>query len=234
MEINTIDEAIKRCNNEITFNGVLTELNINIINRGEDVIVKYKGVVDKDNAFIQIYGTMSNNNIRFSSTLEELKSLQANIITLSEDGEITSTKFSNKAHVVYVRGKVINENSVSVQYMARSTSNENVFENNIIGVIENINLENNKVTLFIIDDYYHQTLLLECNTKCIESLVLAYKDKDMYDTSLVKLVLNILPYTNNTTPFICSDIVMYDDNISMSVINQAKLERDIYLASGES
>ena len=50
----------------------------------------------------------------------------------------------------------------------------------------------------------------------------------------IKLVLNMLPYTNNTTPFICSDIVMYDDNISMSVINQAKLERDIYLASGES
>lgn len=234
MEINTIDEAIRRCSNEITFSGVLTELNINIINRGEDIIVKYKGVVDKDNAFIQIYGTMSNNNIRFSSTLEELKSLQANIITLSEDGEITSTKFSNKAHVVYVRGKVINENSVSVQYMARSTSNENVFENNIIGVIEDINLENNKVTLFIIDDYYHQTLSLECHTKCIEDLVSTYKNKDMHDTSLTKLILNTLPYTNNITPFICSDIVMYDDNISMSVINQAKLERDIYLASGES
>lgn len=232
MEINTIDEAIKRCNNEITFNGVLTELNINIINRGEDVIVKYKGVVDKNNAFIQIYGTISNNNIRFSSTLEELKSLQANIITLSEDGEITSTEFSNKAHVVYVRGKIINENSVSVQYMARSTSNEDVFENNIIGVIENINLENNTITLFIIDDYYHQTLSLMCNNNVIRVLVDAYR-YNIQDKKIVTLFISFVPYIKNSTPFICNDIIVHEDKINDNVINQAKFERDIYLASGE-
>ena len=50
-KIKNLDDAIASCTNYVETYGVLSELNIDIIEQGEKIVVKYKGVVDINNAF---------------------------------------------------------------------------------------------------------------------------------------------------------------------------------------
>ena len=92
-KIKNLDDAIASCTNYVETYGVLSELNIDIIEQGEKIVVKYKGVVDINNAFIKIYGSTNNNSLSFATTINTLKSLEAEIITMSNNGEVVDTKY---------------------------------------------------------------------------------------------------------------------------------------------
>ena len=51
--IDTIESASEVCCNIISGCGILSELNIDIIDKGDSATIKYKGVIDINTAFVK-------------------------------------------------------------------------------------------------------------------------------------------------------------------------------------
>ena len=77
--IDTIESASELCRNKISGCGVLSELNIDIIDKGDSATIKYKGVIDVNNAFIKFYGSVSSGANMFSSLLANFLMSQVNL-----------------------------------------------------------------------------------------------------------------------------------------------------------
>ena len=142
-KIKNLDDAIASCTNYVETYGVLSELNIDIIEQGEKIVVKYKGVVDINNAFIKIYGSTNNNSLSFASTINTLKSLEAEIITMSNNGEVVDTKYNHHASVVYLKGKLVSMDAIKVEYI-NSAPHTLLHKRNsmfVVGLVEDFNIE---------------------------------------------------------------------------------------------
>ena len=220
--INNINDAIKACRNEIILHGILRELNIDFNDRGDSVVVKYKGVVSlytHNDVWIRFYGVISNNSPMFESITGELKSLSAFIKTTSTNGEIDETNYSELASVVYIRGSVISATSIKSEYIAHGKDTDEEYDyycGEIKGVVVGTNDIDNEVTLFVLDSYYHKYVTLPCqitNHLCHHAI------------ETFNIILN--SYRDDKQPISCERIGSYID-IDESVIEQAKLEHDIY------
>ena len=77
--IDTIESASEVCCNAISGCGVLSELNIDIIDKGDSATIKYKGVIDINNAFVKFYGSVSMGLICSALLLANSLMLQVNL-----------------------------------------------------------------------------------------------------------------------------------------------------------
>ena len=114
--IDTIESASGVCCNKISGCGVLSELNIDIIDKGDSATIKYKGVIDVNNAFIKFYGSVSSGANMFSSTARKLSDVTSELETLCNNGEIVETKHSDVASVIYFEGELMSSDSMRLTY----------------------------------------------------------------------------------------------------------------------
>ena len=221
-KITNIDEAISACENYVELCGVLSELNVDIINRGEKVIVKYKGVVDVNDAFIKIYGNTNNNLLTFNSVINALKSLCAEIVTISNNGEIVKTQYNQKASLVYLKGKLVSMESIKVDYInvapLNMSSNINFIQLN--GWVEDFDKENNWIKLFIMNNNYHQKIDVNIDSDTFWD--------DIEIGNVICCGLNIQPYSWGYPPIHCVDFYTTLIEIDQDVVNQAQQEYEIY------
>ena len=221
-KITNIDEAIFACENRVEICGVLSELNIDIINRARNIIVKYKGVVDVNDAFIRIYGSTNNNLPTFNSVIDALKSLYAEIVTISNNGEIVETQYNQKASLIYLKGKLISMESIKVDYInvapLNMSSNINFIQLN--GIVEDFDKEDGWITLFIMNNHYHQKIDVNISSY-------TYWD-DLDIGNMICCGLNTQPYLLGYPPIHCVDFYTTNIEIDQNVINQARQEYEIY------
>ena len=82
--INTIDDAIRVCNNDVRLVGTLTELTITITKRdvSDVVVVSYYGVVRVEDTFLKFYGSFNNNNAEFYQNVNKRITLEGVILAV--------------------------------------------------------------------------------------------------------------------------------------------------------
>ena len=102
--IDTIESASELCRNKISGCGVLSELNIDIIDKGDSATIKYKGVIDVNNAFIKFYGSVSSGANMFTPIARKLSDVTSELEVLCNNGEIVETKHNDVASVIYFEG----------------------------------------------------------------------------------------------------------------------------------
>ena len=222
MNITNIEEAIGVCENQVTLIGVLTELNIDVKNLQDGtVVVKYKGVVDCNRAFIKIYGRFTNNDMIFERAVQSLNGLTANIRTLSENGEITDTTYSKTASMVYVEGRFTSSSTINADYISSTT--KSVDESDLYGDITGVPLQwdGNEVKMLILTPNYHNVLTFDSY---------ASHEDLIYKTLHMSAITN--PYNDcNYHPIVMVSVDEPDKQIDRSVIDQALTEHDIFIAS---
>lgn len=221
--INTIGEAVQTFTHHTQCVGVLSELNVDIFDKGnENIIVKYKGVVDINNAFIKIYGNVSNSSSKFNSMMEKLKSLEAEIKTLSNDGEIIRTEYKSKASVVAIYGMITSPDSIYVDSINEVSSKVSpYFQGIITGYVLDVNQQNRMAKLFVIDSYYHRTIniVFGANT--------SFNDVEQGD--MLKTYIDVFGYQDQYPPLQCTYYNKLDTKINDDVIQQALKEHQIFM-----
>ena len=221
-KIKNLDDAIASCANYVETYGVLSELNIDIIEQGEKVVVKYKGVVDINNAFIKIYGSTNNNSMTFATTINTLKSLEAEIITMSNNGEVVDTKYNRHASVVYLKGKLVSMDAIKVEYI-NSAPHTLLHKRNsmfIVGLVEDFNIEEKWIDLFVFNDYYHQRIRITIDPNTCWS--------KLNPNDVIRCWFGLKSYDTMYPPIQCTNFEKTDILISDKVTNQAKQEYEIY------
>lgn len=131
----TLYELAQKCENEIRLVGTLTEFNIESYEKNGVIVVKYKGVVKCDNAFISIKSSFTN----YDSTIKEFVN-----------------QFYGKdqiGHKVYIIGKLNSIGGITTNYISLANdSQQDCFKGRLIGVM----LNNNSV--LIVNNESHQLL----------------------------------------------------------------------------
>lgn len=221
-KIKNLDDAIASCTNYVETYGVLSELNIDIIEQGEKIVVKYKGVVDINNAFIKIYGSTNNNSMTFATTIKTLKSLDAEILTMSNNGEVVDTKYNRHASVIYIKGKLLSMDAIKIDYI-NSAPHTLLNKRNlmfVVGLVEDFSIEEKWVDLFIFNDYYHQRMriVVDPNTCWLK----------LNPNDIVRCWFGLSSYDTTYPPIQCTSFQKSDISISDKVISQAKQEYEIY------
>ena len=226
--IDNIEDAIRACKNSIQLHGQLVELNIDFNDRGDSVVVKYKGVVTlwgDYGTWLNFYGTISNNSPLFESIVNELKCLNAYIKTTSTNGEIDSSVHSDCGSFVYLRGSIISSKSIKVEYIACGENNGDDYEGVLCGIITDLDTKHHDVTLLIIDSYYHRyvTLPYEGDVTIMPNHI------QNFDITLKTIMEG---YTDMSKWIYCCNIDESSDIttqiVSNDIIEQAKLEHEIY------
>ena len=224
--IEHIDEAIQVCSNQVEISGILSELNIDIIKQGEFIVVKYKGVIDTNNAFIKIYGSINNNSTLFNSTINTLKSLVAEIVTMSNNGEIIDTTYHRHASFIYVRGKLSTMDSIKVDYI--SIENPEYKRDNkfyVVGVVEDFDIEDKRIDLFIFNSYYHQKIKIKLDDEAPKH--------NINRGDLIQCWFGTHDFTNQYPPIQCELYHTLTTEINKDVMAQAQQEYKIYHKSLE-
>ena len=218
--ITTIEQAIQYCGNDVRMCGVLKELNIDTYERDGIMYVQYKGVIDIGGANIKFYDRITNMASTFKSRTDALGNLQANILTISTNGDIDRTKYSDDADMVYAIGGVKSFDSIGITYINKAESYEHSgLFGKVVGHVTNI--KDNIAEILIINEY-HNVIKLPYDY----DLVLQQgKTYEMY--------LNVRA-TESTRPFIYIQYVEQKENIMQDVVNQALLEHQIYLSTFEN
>ena len=85
--INTTQDAIKICKNEITLVGSLDELLVDVTTHGDSAVVDYTGVVVVDSCYITFYGKITNSSNAFYQTIGCFNQLKAGVKSICIDGE---------------------------------------------------------------------------------------------------------------------------------------------------
>lgn len=216
--ISTIEDAIKLCKNEVILKGVLSELDIDVRRTSDnDITLTYKGVVDVNDSYISFYGRVSNGSSMFTSVAKELNALESEIKTESEDGEVVDTSYSNKASRIYMHGGIISPNSIRADYISASTFHPS-FLAHIVGVY--LGKHDDVDRILIINPYYHNIIHVKCDG-----------DYSKLINKTVCVDMDISPYNEDMPPIGVVNIYKASEQISPNVIDQAKLEHDIYLES---
>lgn len=220
--LNTIDEAAKICKNEVRLVGTLTELTINLTKRNKQTVnVAYYGAVKVYDTFLRIYGSFTNNNTEFYQNVKRLESLNAYITCVVDAKGVMSQVFNNVANKVYIIGKLLNNNSVRVEYISAANKDKEYIAFDIKGVP--LGYERDKFKLLIITNNYHNFLEIATQT-----------DEFNFDNHLVSLDITINPYSSyDLSPITCNSINQLQPCISQDVINTALAEHELFIDSIE-
>lgn len=220
--LNTIDEAAKVCKNEVRLVGTLTELTINLTKRNEQTVnVAYYGAVKVHDTFLRIYGSFTNNNTEFYQNVKRLESLNAYITCVVDAKGVMSQVFNNVANKVYIIGKLLNNNSVRVEYISAANKDKEYITFDIEGVP--LGYERGKFKLLIITNNYHNFLEIATQT-----------DEFNFDNHLVSLDITTNPYSSyDLSPIMCNSINQLQPCISQDVINTALAEHELFIDSIE-
>ena len=224
--IDTIESASEVCCNKISGCGVLSELNIDIIDKGDSATIKYKGVIDVNNAFIKFYGSVSSGANMFSSTARKLSDVTSELEVLCNNGEIVETKHSDVASVIYFEGELMSSDSIRLTYFNNAITQPYDMEitSDVIGVVDEVDEVNNNLRLFIINNNYHR--MVEIEGAAIVNL------DNVNDGDVVRCHLDTFGYQDISPPIQCTYCYTLDGiNIEQDVIEQAKKEHDIYIKS---
>ena len=224
--IDTIESASEVCCNKISGCGVLSELNIDIIDKGDSATIKYKGVIDVNNAFIKFYGSVSSGANMFSSTARKLSDVTSELETLCNNGEIVETKHSDVASVIYFEGELMSSDSMRLTYFNNEVIQPYDMEitSDVVGIVDAVDEVNNNLRLFIINNNYHR--MVEIEGAAIVNL------NNVNDGDVVRCHLDTFGYQDICPPIQCTYCYTLDGiNIEQDVIEQAKKEHDIYIKS---
>ena len=224
--IDTIESASGVCCNKISGCGVLSELNIDIIDKGDSATIKYKGVIDVNNAFIKFYGSVSSGANMFSSTARKLSDVTSELETLCNNGEIVETKHSDVASVIYFEGELMSSDSIRLTYFNNEVIQPYDMEitSDVVGIVDEVDEVNNNLRLFIINNNYHR--MVEIEGAAIVNL------NNVNDGDVVRCHLDTFGYQDICPPIQCTYCYTLDGiNIERAVIEQAKKEHDIYIKS---
>ena len=224
--IDTIESASEICCNKISGCGVLSELNIDIIDKGDSATIKYKGVIDVNNAFIKFYGSVSSGANMFSSTARKLSDVTSELETLCNNGEIVETKHSDVASVIYFEGELMSSDSMRLTYFNNEVIQPYDMEitSDVVGIVDAVDEVNNNLRLFIINNNYHR--MVEIEGAAIVNL------NNVNDGDVVRCHLDTFGYQDICPPIQCTYCYTLDGiNIEQDVIEQAKKEHDIYIKS---
>ena len=224
--IDTIESASEVCCNKISGCGVLSELNIDIIDKGDSATIKYKGVIDVNNAFIKFYGSVSSGANMFSSTARKLSDVTSELEVLCNNGEIVETKHSDVASVIYFEGELTSSDSMRLTYFNNEVIQPYDMEitSDVVGIVDAVDEVNNNLRLFIINNNYHR--MVEIEGAAIVNL------DNVNDGDVVRCHLDTFGYQDICPPIQCTYCYTLDGiNIEQAVIEQAKKEHDIYIKS---
>ena len=224
--IDTIESASEVCCNKISGCGVLSELNIDIIDKGDSATIKYKGVIDVNNAFIKFYGSVSSGANMFSSTARKLSDVTSELEVLCNNGEIVETKHSDVASVIYFEGELMSSDSMRLTYFNNEVIQPYDMEitSDVVGIVDAVDEVNNNLRLFIINNNYHR--MVEIEGAAIVNL------HNVNDGDVVRCHLDTFGYQDICPPIQCTYCYTLDGiNIEQAVIEQAKKEHDIYIKS---
>ena len=224
--INTIESASEVCRNRISGCGVLSELNIDIIDKRDSATIKYKGVIDVNNAFIKFYGSVSSGANMFSSTARKLSDVTSELETLCNNGEIVETKHSDVASVIYFEGELMSSDSMRLTYFNSVVTQPYDMEitSDVVGIVDAVDEVNNNLRLFIINNNYHR--MVEISGAATMNL------DDVHNGDVVGCHFDIFGYQDIYPPIQCTRCWVIDAiNIEQDVIEQAKKEHDIYIKS---
>ena len=224
--IDTIELASELCRNKISGCGVLSELNIDIIDKGDSATIKYKGVIDINNAFIKFYGSISSGANMFSATARKLSDVTSELEVLCNSGEIVETKHSDVASVVYFEGELMSSDSIRLTYfndVAIQPYDMGIISD-VVGIIDEVDKPNNNIRLFIINNNYHR--MIEVNGAATIEL------DNVHNGDVVRCHFDTFGYGDICPPIQCTHCWTLDGiSIEQDVIEQAKKEHDIYIKS---
>ena len=224
--IDTIESASEVCCNIISGCGVLSELNIDIIDKGDSATIKYKGVIDINNAFVKFYGSVSSGANMFSPTARKLSDVTSELEVLCNNGEIVETKRNDVASVVYFEGELMSSDSIRLTYFNNEVIQPYDMEitSDVVGIVDEVDEVNNNLRLFIINNNYHR--MVEIEGAAIVNL------DNVDDGDIVRCHLDTFGYQDVCPPIQCTYCYTLDGiNIEHDVIEQAKKEHDIYIKS---
>lgn len=224
--IDTIELASELCRNKISGYGVLSELNIDIIDKGDSATIKYKGVIDVNNAFIKFYGSVSSGANMFSSTARKLSDVTSELETLCNNGEIVETKHNDVASVIYFEGELMSSDSMRLTYFSDAVTQpyDIGIAIDVVGIIDEVDKLNNNIRLFIINNNYHR--MIEINGAATIEL------DNVHNGDVVRCHFDTFGYGDICPPIQCTHCWTLDAiRIEQDVIEQAKKEHDIYIKS---
>ena len=224
--IDTIESASEVCRNKISGCGVLSELNIDIIDKGDSATIKYKGVIDVNNAFIRFYGSVSSGANMFSATARKLSDVTSELEVLCNSGEIVETKHSDVASVICFEGELMSSDSMRLTYFSDAVTQpyDIGIAIDVVGIIDEVDKLNNNIRLFIINNNYHR--MVEIEGAAIVNL------GNVNDGDVVRCHLDTFGYQDASPPIQCTYCYTLDGiSIEQDVIEQAKKEHDIYIKS---
>ena len=224
--INTIESASELCRNKISGCGVLSELNIDIIDKGDSATIKYKGVIDVNNAFIKFYGSISSGANMFTPIARKLSDVTSELEVLCNNGEIVETKHNDVASVIYFEGELTSSDSIRLTYFNNEVIQPYDMEitSDVIGIIDEVDKVNSNLRLFIINNNYHR--MVEIKGAAIVNL------GNVNDGDVVRCHLDTFGYQDICPPIQCTYCYTLDGiRIEQDVIEQAKKEHDIYIKS---
>lgn len=217
--ITTIEQAIQYCSNDVRMCGVLKELNIDTYERDGIMYVQYKGVIDVGGANIKFYDRITNMASSFKSRVDALKSLHANIFTISNNGSIEKTEYSDSADMVYAIGAVKSFDSVGINYINKA---ERYKHNGLIGrVIGHVTSKQDGTVEILIINEYHNIIRLP------------YGEVDIYEGQTYDMYLDVRSH-DSERPDIYIQYVEQKEDIAQDVVDQALLEHQIYLSTFEN
>ena len=228
--IDTIESASEICCNVISGCGVLSELNVDIIDKGDSATIKYKGVIDINNAFIKFYGSVSSRANMFTSIARKLSDVTSELETLCNNGEIVETKRNDVASIIYFEGELISSDSIRLTYFNNVDTHlyDITIISDVVGVVDMVNRIDNKLRLFIINNNYHRMIEIDGAANI--------KLDNIHNGDVVRCHFNTFGYQDVYPPIQCTHCYplcypLDDIKIEQSVVEQAKKEYDIYIKS---
>lgn len=224
--IDTIESASEICCNVLSGCGVLSELNVDIIDKGDSATIKYKGVIDINNAFIKFYGSVSSGANMFTSIARKLSDVTSELEVLCNNGEIVETKRNDVASVIYFEGELISGDGIRLTYFNSVDTHlyDMAIINDIVGVVDMVNKIDNNLRLFIINNNYHRMIELHGRANV--------KLDDIHNGDVVRCHFDTFGYQDVYPPIQCTYCYPLDDiKIEQVVIEQAEKEYDIYIKS---
>ena len=224
--IDTIESASEICCNLISGCGVLSELNVDIIDKGDSATIKYKGVIDINNAFIKFYGSVSSGANMFTSIARKLSDVTSELETLCNNGEIVETKRNDVASIIYFEGELISSDSIRLTYFNNVDTHlyDMAITSDVVGVVDMVNKIDNNLRLFIINNNYHRMIEIDGTTNI--------KLNNIHNGDVVRCHFDTFGYQDVYPPIQCTHCYPLDDiKIEKAVIEQAEKEYDIYIKS---
>ena len=224
--IDTIESASEICCNVFSGCGVLSELNVDIIDKGDSATIKYKGVIDINNAFIKFYGSVSSGANMFTSIARKLSDVTSELEVLCNNGEIVETKRNDVASIIYFEGELISSDSIRLTYFNNVDTHlyDMAIMGDVVGVVDMVNKINHNLRLFVINNNYHRMIEIDGADNI--------KLNDVHNGDVVRCHFDTFEYQDMYPPIQCTYCYTLDDiNIEQSVIEQAKKEYDIYIKS---